>query len=141
MLTETTVYFITRLDDVKQVLQGVFIISGILSVASTIAIFLHMSDTSMISRKDQEDSLYVIEEWKKLFKWWKSVRLFCIVFFAISLFAYPFVPTTKEMAAIKVIPAIVNSQDAQEIGQDFKVLAKEWLDELRPKKDLPFDKR
>jgi hypothetical protein len=141
MLTETTVYFITRLDDVKQVLQGVFIISGILSVASTIAILLLMSDTSMISRKDQEDSLYVIEEWKKLFKWWKSVRLFCIVFFAISLFAYPFVPTTKEMAAIKVIPAIVNSQDAQEIGQDFKVLAKEWLDELRPKKDFPSDKR
>lgn len=130
MLTETTIYFITRLDDVKAVFHGIVIVSGMLVLASSIAVLILFSDAGTNSK-------LIIDEWKKLIKWWKSVRLTCFVLFIVSLVAYALTPTTKEMAAIKVIPAIVNSQDVQEIGQDFKVLAKEWLDELRPKKSFP----
>lgn len=133
MLTETTIYFITRLDDVKAVFHGTFIVSGILVIVSSFAVLVLLSDVGT-------NPNMIIEEWKKLMKWWKSVRLTCLVLFIVFSVVYALTPTTKEMAAIKVIPAIANSQDIQEIGQDFKVLAKEWLNELRPEKSFPSDK-
>jgi hypothetical protein len=44
-----------------------------------------------------------------------------------------FIPTTKELAAILILPKIANSQDVQAIGQGVVDLAKEWLVELKPK--------
>lgn len=133
MLTETTIYFITRLDDVKAVFHGTAIVSGILVLVSSFGVLILLSDA-------ETNPNVITDNWNKLMKWWKSVRLTCFVLFIVFLVAYALTPTTKEMAAIKVIPAIVNSRDIQEIGQDFKVLAKEWLNELRPEKSFPFDK-
>jgi len=43
-----------------------------------------------------------------------------------------FVPTTKDLVAIKLIPAIVNNEDVQGVGVEFIDLAKDWLKELHP---------
>ena len=45
-----------------------------------------------------------------------------------------FVPTTKEMAAIYVVPKIANSQTVKDLGEGVVTLAREWLEELRPVK-------
>lgn len=42
------------------------------------------------------------------------------------------IPTTKQAAAILAIPAIANSEDAQEIAGEVVDLAKQWLEELKP---------
>lgn len=44
-------------------------------------------------------------------------------------------PNTKQMAAIIVIPRIVNNEKIQEAGNRVYELAIEWMDELRPKKE------
>ncbi len=56
--------------------------------------------------------------------------MFCVV---IAELIRVFTPTTKEMAAIIVIPAIVNNQDIKELGGEIPKLAREWLEEFRPK--------
>lgn len=48
-----------------------------------------------------------------------------------------FLPTMKEMAAIKVIPMIANSESVRklgDVGNNMLDLANEWLLELKPKK-------
>lgn len=44
-----------------------------------------------------------------------------------------FVPTTRELAVIKVVPMIANNEDMQGLGRDAMELAREWVKELKPK--------
>ena len=43
-----------------------------------------------------------------------------------------FVPSTKEMAAIIIIPKVANSEKIENIGNGLYNLALEWMEELRP---------
>lgn len=47
---------------------------------------------------------------------------------------HPLVPTTKEMAAIIVIPKVANSESVQGLGEGVVELAKAWMQELKPDK-------
>jgi hypothetical protein len=47
---------------------------------------------------------------------------------------WTFTPTTKQMAAIVVVPKLVNSEKVQDVGEKLYGLAVEWMDELKPKK-------
>lgn len=46
-----------------------------------------------------------------------------------------FAPTTKEAAAIIVLPAVANSEEFQGLGADLVDLAREWVKELKPTED------
>ena len=45
-----------------------------------------------------------------------------------------FVPTTRQMAAIVMVPKIANNEKVQAAGNKLYDLAVEWMDELRPRK-------
>ena len=45
------------------------------------------------------------------------------------------IPTTREMAAILVVPRIANSEKVQQAGNKLYDLAVEWMDELKPNKN------
>lgn len=45
-----------------------------------------------------------------------------------------FIPTTKQMAAIMIVPKIANSEKVQTIGNKIYDLAVEWMEELEPNK-------
>lgn len=57
-----------------------------------------------------------------------------LVALALGAAGYVCFPSLKEAAAIKVVPAICNSQTVDEISAGMKTLALEWLEELRPAK-------
>lgn len=67
----------------------------------------------------------------------KSVATFAVcVTVAITVnLAASFVPTTKEMAAIMVVPRIANSQSVSDVAEGIVELAKAWMVELRPAKE------
>lgn len=46
--------------------------------------------------------------------------------------AHVFIPSTKEYCAIKVIPAIVNNEKIQDLGNEFYKLGLEWIKDLSP---------
>lgn len=58
-----------------------------------------------------------------------------IVFVCGVAFIAAFVPTTKQMAAILVVPKIVNCEAVQTVGNELYTLALDWMKELRPKKE------
>ena len=57
-----------------------------------------------------------------------------IVIAAASLLGLAFTPSTKKMAAIMIVPKIVNNEKVQTMGNKIYDLAVEWMDELKPNK-------
>ena len=45
-----------------------------------------------------------------------------------------FLPDTKTVAAMYVVPKIANNESLDEVASSMKTLALEWMDELRPSK-------
>lgn len=59
---------------------------------------------------------------------------FVAVLAVILLIANCLLPTTREMAAILIVPRIANSEKVQTVGNHLYDLAVEWMDELKPAK-------
>lgn len=57
-----------------------------------------------------------------------------LVFIGVVGVIATFVPSTKQMAAVIVVPKIVNNEAVQSVGNELYTLATEWMQELRPKK-------
>ena len=116
MITESMVYWITRLDYFQ---EGAITIGVVLMALYVIAMFIGGCIWSEDNNK----------------------RPFCCIFptFLIPLILLVgsmFIPNTKEMCAIKVIPKIVNNEQAQELPEKIVNLANEWIEELRPDKEV-----
>lgn len=65
----------------------------------------------------------------------KFIWFACVISLISSLLIALLVPTTKEMAAIIVIPKLANSETVKELGDGVVTLAKEWIEELKPNKE------
>lgn len=67
--------------------------------------------------------------------WWFPITstMMLMTFIAVATF----VPSTKMMAAILVVPKLANSEKVQTVGNKLYELAVEWMDELRPKAVMP----
>ena len=120
-ITGSTIYWITRMDGIHDFLIVLCIITGILAVLSLIILF----STFMVCEGK--------EEFHKAMKFELRAFLIGIVLFVVFFLASVFIPTTKEMALIKVLPAISNSRFVseelpKEAGEIY-MLAKEALKE------------
>ena len=70
--------------------------------------------------------------------WW--LPKLTVALAILSLLVVTFVPSTKQMAAIIVLPKLANSEKIQTVGNRLYDLAVEWMDELKPKKAKETDK-
>ena len=121
MITETQMYWLTRLD----YLQGFFIGAGLAGImVFTIAISITLIAKSDASSGEKK-------KYNKLTKLW----IVCLLLSTLSIFISCFVPDTKEMCAIKVVPMIVNDPNVQDLPNKVVDIANDWLDELKPKKN------
>ncbi len=113
----TTIYWITRLDGINGALG---VLGAVLAITGGIGVVLRLAS------------------WMDSDEFGVAPRGFTALVVAVACGALVvntariLTPTTKEMAAILVLPAIANSEDAQEIGAGLVDLAKEWLVELKP---------
>lgn len=110
-ITPSTLYWITRCDG--------FLNAGI--IFSILFVFGTVFST-----------MYILLEESKLFA--KFVWFVCVAGLISSVSTVLLVPTTKEMAAIIVIPELANSKTVKELGDGVVTLAREWLEELKPNK-------
>lgn len=122
VITETTMYWLTRFD----YLQGfMFVFGGIGLIASfTIATILFFTAGDHYEKKRNA-----------FYKWAKRLSLLSIIFLC-SIIGGLFTPTTKEYAAIKLVPIIMNDESVQQLPEKAIELANDWLDELRPENVL-----
>jgi len=115
MIDESTMYWITRLDHIGSVLTGLAIASGIVgSIMTIIACSAHC-----MAAND--------EDCKATAKMSKTVSWITMPLFVVCLFSGALVPTTKEYAAIKLIPAVVNNPNVQAEAKEVYGLMKDWL--------------
>lgn len=113
-ITMWQIYWITRLDDIGIAIGILTIFLGITSV-----ILLAGS----VGFPDNNPGWYPEKA-----KYFYRVSLF----FLGTLFINTMIPSTKDMAAILVIPKIVNNKQVQKFPSQIMDLATEWMAALKP---------
>lgn len=116
IITSSDLYWLTRLDSIR---DGCEALAGLCGVATAaILIFTLLCSAEPWGEADRP----------KRHRWlWLTVPLFVL-----AVVARTMVPTTREAIAILVIPKIANNEDIQGLGADTIKVAREWLEELRP---------
>lgn len=131
MITTSQMYWITRLD-------------GIVTLLAVLASFLCVLSAIMLAHGRNE--YFAVKEWswdtnESIAARHELGRKLCkasFVTFPAGVLLYiilVMIPTTKDMAAILVVPKIVNSEKVQTVGNKLYDLAIEWMDELKPNKN------
>jgi hypothetical protein len=120
MITPSLVYWITRLEGINALFAILLAFSIVTAIVTGVICLMALTDGG-----DSEP------EFKLCLKICKRAGFVGIV----AAIGVIMLPTTKEAAAIVVIPKIANSETVQELGSNFVQLANDWLVELRPNKD------
>ena len=132
-MTESMIYWITRLDGIHGLCYGiqtfavVFTILGIVAAISATCISVAAEEDGL-----DDDARVASSICKIACKVW--IPAFCIAIK--SSLTRIFMPTTKEMIAIKVIPQIANVENVEkikDISKDMLDITSDWLKDMRKK--------
>ena len=121
VITTTQMYWITRLSPLGDCLDFIICLLFILA-----AVFL-------VAGGIMQDSCFNEDSNKRGIRLIKTSPLWAVAA-TVLMIANCLLPTTKEMAAILIVPRIVNNEKVQTVGNHLYDLAVEWMDELRPAK-------
>ena len=127
MITSWEIYWFTRLDPIRG-LTGMTAVMGL--ILSVLMFLLHPAFCDIFE--------YDEDKRRKSLAWETRLQIAVFSTTVLCAFAYALTPTTKEMAAIKVVPMIANSESMRklgDVGDSMLDLANEWLRELKPKKE------
>lgn len=114
MITESDVYWITRLDHFRHELH---VIGSVLIVGGWMPFFGMLVAADIGKRQFSRLA-------------WLASTIPLMLLLVVTC-GRPFIPTTREMCAIKVIPVVANNEDLRGLGTDIVGLAREWVNELR----------
>ena len=132
-MTESMIYWITRLDGIHGFCYGIQTIAVISTIiGATVAFVALCIKVSSYEESDDDDARFASGICKIACKVW--IPAFCIAIMC-SL-ARTFMPTTKEMIAIKVIPQIANVNNIEkikDISKDMLDITSDWLKDMRKK--------
>lgn len=129
-ITPSTIYWITRLDNVRLIINLLTILFAFL-FAILFAIGL---DRATVEKHYTYHTDEYINSTRSLGDKIVCMSLAPFVVWLILFIVNAFIPTTKEAAAMYVIPAIVNNEKVQTVGNRLYDLAIEWMDEFKPTK-------
>ena len=139
MITETSLYWVLKLDSIRNLFEGIACIFTIFSIIITIPLVVGAVTYQVSSDFNYDDEKAVL---RRILKAGGLVEL-VLVFIAISsAICHVLIPSTKEYAMIKVIPMVANSTEFKELKGDAKELyklgieaTKSQLKSLTPTKD------
>ena len=125
MISGWTIYWITRLDSIVDLMNKIsvflMISLGILFVLVLLLASIGMSEASKDALKSSQC----------LFKHLIITLLIVCPVFIIRTF----IPSSKDVAAIVIIPLIINNEKIQQIPNEVMDLGLEWLKDLKPTKE------
>ena len=117
MVTESMVYWATRLDNIRVFLGiATFVLAGLIIFCGVL----------YIDNSDKHD-----EDCRKFGKQCRAFMVSLIAPLAFTVIGLVFVPTTAEYATIKIIPAIANSSAVQQLPKElekFYPLVKDYVE-------------
>ena len=123
-MTSSTIYWITRLDYFRELCEAIdvmcfisFAILGLITIIFCENSELHKNDDELMRRT-----------LKKIL----GIAISVTLVLCASYTTKAFIPTTKEMCTIQIIPAVANSEEMgklKDMGSDVLTLASDWLRE------------
>lgn len=122
MITTMQMYWLTRAD---VVVKAALIVTWLSFVLGLISVWIGYMMTGEGNVEDEKAGRYLLNKTAPM----------CLIASLVCGLVAMFTPTTKEMAAIMIVPRIANSEKVQVCGNKLYDLAVEWMDELRPHKD------
>lgn len=136
MITPSQIYWLAKLDDIRSFftdgfLPGIVLASVIIGMIASVLLTIIYPMTCCDTDKETSGNV------KRVRNMSYGVLITGVILGIVTNFIAAFVPSTKQMAAIIVIPRIANSETVSELGdlgKDLVGLAKEWVEELRPTK-------
>ena len=138
-MTESTMYWLTRLDHAHSFLTGfgcLLCIVGILTTVVSVVAWAIRSANAQYNTKTYADSDWTAAN--SILKITRPIAILavslCIAVDAVKVF----IPTTREMAAIKVVPALASPENCQKlktISSDILDVAADWLKDIKGKKN------
>lgn len=115
-ITHGLLYWITRLDTIKEIIGCIELIGLVVFGCALFFGGMLIGDAVMLNDPDRKILLFI---GKKVIPWVAGILLFFSVLDVI-------LPTTKEMAAVIVVPKIVNNEKLNMAGHKLVDLAIEW---------------
>lgn len=119
-ITSTTIYLITRLDSIGKLLTWASILAFLLFI---LLCFFYSEVKAQGDAKTAKET--------------SRVSTVVLIVSAALVVLNVLTPTTKEMAAIVIIPKVANSETVQGFGNGLVDLARQWMAELSPAKANP----
>ena len=120
MITESYMYWILKLDDIREFM----FVLGVIGTLPAVAFLVFFLATKI--GKDDFCSDYV--QVGRVCGWLSVATTILTLFLHLS---YALLPNTKQMAMIKVIPAIANSKEVEMVSKDAKELYKLGVEAVR----------
>jgi hypothetical protein len=138
-MTEETLYWITRMDEIKNSLSYItvfFVIVIVISLISFVISYIGKCVEEKYRSKEylKNDEDYILA--CKINKTATIILLLCIPLWFITFTTNTLTPTTKDYVAIKIVPAIVNNEKLKNISNDFVDVAEQWLKDLKETKNI-----
>ena len=131
-ITPSAIYWLTRLDEFSFLFGIVFVCIVIVALVNVIGGFVALDSASTDKLYNRPERLAENKHNIKV-RFGRAVKL-ALVALLVGV-VNSFIPSTKQAAAIIVIPKIANSEVVAEMGDTAKELvglAKAWLIELKP---------
>ena len=135
-MTENMMYWMTRLDSIHTMMTDFMVftvLAGIVSLIGLIVSLVRMEENERYNSEEKLDCDYVVAN--KFFMRFRTSLLCAIISFFILEISHTFIPTTKEIAAIKVVPALVTPETAENIksiSKDVFEATAKWLESVKP---------
>jgi hypothetical protein len=117
MITAWQIYLITRLDALIGVSVGILIFTGLVIIVTLVK---WQTDSDNYDWEDNKENLVPI------FKKWLKIEFALLI---MSLFVIVTIPSSKEAAAILIIPKIANNEHVQNIPNKTLELVEKQLDQ------------
>ena len=139
-MTESMIYWITRLDGIRGLCFGIQTFAVLFAILGIIAAIVALCISVTAEEEGSDDDARIASSICKFAcKVW--IPAFCIAM--VCSLARTFTPTTKEMIAIKVIPQITsvdNVEKIKDVSKDMLDVTAEWLKDMRKKYVTEHDK-
>ena len=126
MLTETTMYWITRIDYLLNTVNGICMLGTLVSLIAGISLAICLIVKAVCAADDED---YIIAS--KISSIARRLLIAAAAVATLAQAAWVFIPSTKDYIAIKVVPAIVNNEKLQNISTEFVDVAEQWLKDMK----------
>lgn len=114
--TSWQMYWLLMLDNINSLCSVIFSLGCVVIVVSLLCFYVLFEETP----------------WNKILKFYKII----IPIYLIAIIIGTFIPSTKQMAAIIVVPKIINNEKIQQLPEQLLNLGIEWLEDIAPKKEI-----